>query len=199
MRNETCNSQYLNWYVRVLILRVNKISHYINLPSNHAESESLPTPLPSLYFHAQLPLNMPVRNLLDLLGQAAEDPSQNGILVYHSNKEGNSSFLAYKDLLPHINQTSMRLQGLKSIDTKVVLMYFTDHLDSITWFWTIVAAGGIPCICPPLSKDLGQRQKNVRHLQELLGNPAVITTQSLASGFLGLEGLQVLLTGKSYA
>lgn len=179
-----------------LLLRVNEISHYINLLSNPVESESLPPLQLSLCFHVQLPPNMAVQNLFELLKQASEGPSDHGISVC---KEGIVSFMTYGDLLVSTKQASMRLQHLKRIDAKVVLMYFTNHLHGIYWFWAIVAAGGIPCICPPLSKDLGQRQKIVRHLQELLENPIVITAPSLAPELLGLEGLQVISTGKSYS
>jgi hypothetical protein len=139
---------------------------------------------------------MPIQNLLNLLLRAAEHPSGNGVMLHHFNSARSSSFISYKTLLLFVEQRSMQLQELENIDTKVVLMYFTNHLDSITWFWTVVAAGGTPCICPPLDKDLDQRQNYVRYLLDLLGQPLVITTRPLSLEFLGVEGLRVVTIGK---
>jgi acyl-CoA synthetase (AMP-forming)/AMP-acid ligase II len=138
---------------------------------------------------------MLIQNLLNLLLRAAEHPSGNGLTFHHSNSKRNPSSISYKALLELIEQRSMQLQEVESIDTKVVLIYFTDNLDSIIWFWTVVAAGGIPCICPPLAKDLDQRQNYVRYLLDLLERPLVITTWSLSLEFLAVEGLRVVTIG----
>ncbi|KAK5988273.1 Microperfuranone synthase [Cladobotryum mycophilum] len=137
---------------------------------------------------------MLVNNLLKLLGQAAVDGPDKGITVYHSGSNGGSpSFLAYGDLLAATKQRSMQLRQLASTEGKVVLMYFADHLDSITWFWSIVASGAVPCICPPLSKDLERRQESVAHLRQLLEEPLIITSKTLASEFVGLDCPRLLL------
>ena len=140
-------------------------------------------------------VTMSIQNLLSLLERAAQDPSGKGIVVYLNSSKADSLFLTYKSLLGLVEQRSIQLQKMESVDSMVVLMYFTDHLDSIIWFWAIVVAGGIPCICPPLTRDFDQRQRNIAHLQELLGNPPVITSSHLASEFLGLTGLRIVIAG----
>jgi acyl-CoA synthetase (AMP-forming)/AMP-acid ligase II len=139
---------------------------------------------------------MESQNLLGILVSAAKQVNQNGIHV-HRPSSNVYQYLTYKFLLSQAERRSKQLERLGSINDKVILMYFTDHLDSIVWFWSIVAAGAIPCICPPLVKDLEQRQKNAAHLQELLGNPFVITTGKLASEFPKRNGLRIVTTGKS--
>jgi hypothetical protein len=139
---------------------------------------------------------MESQNLLGILVSAAKQVNQNGVHV-HRPSSHIYQYFTYKFLLSQAEHRSKQLERLGSIDNKVILIYFTDHLDSIVWFWSIVAAGAIPCICPPLVKDLEQRQKNAAHLQELLGNPFVITTGKLASEFPKLNGLRIVTTGKS--
>jgi hypothetical protein len=139
---------------------------------------------------------MPGQNLLSLLWHAAEGPSRTGVISYCSESPSSSFFLSYKSLLELAKQRSMQLQNLKSPDNYIILMHLADHLDSIKWFWAIVAAGCIPCICPPLAKDLDQRRKDIAHLQGLLGDTLVITTRSQIPEFLGMKGLRIVAIGK---
>ena len=53
----------------------------------------------------------------------------------------------------------------------------------IIWFWAIIAAGGIPCMSTPFSKDGTQRRKHIEFLLELLASPLIITTEELVSDF----------------
>ena len=140
---------------------------------------------------------MLVQNLLNILVAAVEHSDVNGIKIYGPSGEERRPFTTYKYLLSYVKHRSKQLEKLESIDNKVVLMYFADHFDNIAWFWAIIAAGGIPCICPPLGRDLDHCQKNVAHLQKLLGNPLVITTEHLASEFPSQSGLRVIKTGKN--
>lgn len=138
-----------------------------------------------------------MRNLFDLFNRAAQDPRGSAVTVYGPDHV-NGFTLTYQSLLTLAEHKSIQLQQkLGRIDTKVVLVYFTDHLDGIVWFWAVVLAGGIPCICPPLARDPEQRLQNVRHLQVRLQNPLVITTKSLASEFPSLERLRVVATSKN--
>ena len=139
---------------------------------------------------------MLVQNLLSLLVMAVEHSDVNGIEVHRPRKDERCTFITYKYLLSLAEHRSKQLEKLESIDNRVVLMHFADHFDNIIWFWAIVAAGAVPCLCP-LVKDLGQIRKNITHLQKLLKNPLVITTENLASELPKLNGLRVVNTGKS--
>ena len=61
-------------------------------------------------------------------------------------------------------------------------------MDSIRWFWAVIAAGYVPAISPPLTKDVDQRKKYLSHLFGLLRAPLVLTTRSLAPDFNGQKG-----------
>lgn len=137
-----------------------------------------------------------MQNLFDLLSYAAKDPRGSAITVYNTNSEDGFT-LTYQSLLALAENKSIQLQQkFGSINDKVVLVYFTNHLDGIVWFWAVVLAGGRPCICPPLIRDQEQRLHNVRHLQACLENPLIITTESLAPEFPNLENLRVVPIGK---
>lgn len=56
---------------------------------------------------------------------------------------------------------SFSLCEYAQVEGDVVVMYLDDHLEAITWFWIIVAAGGVPCILPSLPKDNEQRNKKL--------------------------------------
>lgn len=137
-----------------------------------------------------------MQNLFDLLSHAAKDPRESAITVYNTNSK-DGSMLTYQSLLALAKNKSIQLQQrFGSINDKVVLMYFDNHLDGIVWFWAIVLAGGRPCICPPLIKDQEQRRHIVRHMQACLENPLIITAESLVSEFPNMENLHVVLIGK---
>lgn len=141
---------------------------------------------------------MSIENLLGLLENAARNGAGHakGVLVYHSSKEGDTTFLSYERLLLLARQLSKHLRRLADVENKVVLMYFADHLESITWFWAITAAGGVPCVCPPLAKEFETRRGIVKHLKELLNDPLILTSQTFSSEFDGLDISQMLIVGK---
>ncbi|KAK6532033.1 hypothetical protein TWF694_003196 [Orbilia ellipsospora] len=137
---------------------------------------------------------MPIQNLFSLLNQAAEKGSGTGILAHRSGGGSDSSFLTYEQLLELAKKKLVQLQRLENIAGRLVLIYLADQLDSIVWFWSIVAGGGVPCICPPLPKDLSSRQARVVHLRDLLEAPLILSDESLLSEFSGIEDIRLLST-----
>ncbi|KAJ6076960.1 NRPS-like protein [Penicillium canescens] len=141
---------------------------------------------------------MSIRNLLDLLVQAANNGAGKGVLTDNGNGNDSSTLLTYEQLLVLAQLRSTQLLQRVDVDIKyqVILLYAADHLESITWFWAIIVAGAVPCICPPLPKDEEQRRQRIAHLRTLLGDPLVITNKSLASDFDGVQGLRVSSTSE---
>lgn len=60
-----------------------------------------------------------------------------------------------------------RLDEHVIVDGKVVVIYLDTHVDSISWFWRIVAAGAIPCILSTLPKDNEQKKKKLLSITTL--------------------------------
>jgi acyl-CoA synthetase (AMP-forming)/AMP-acid ligase II len=80
----------------------------------------------------------------------------------------------------------------EDLDRKIVLLYFGDHLDGLLWLWTVISAGAVPCILPPLTKAIDQRKKDLQYLNTLLNNPLVITSESLLQEFRSMEGIRIV-------
>ncbi|KAK0115934.1 hypothetical protein ONS95_012976 [Cadophora gregata] len=145
------------------------------------------------------------QTLLQLLARAAKDVSSQGIIVYSPEgrdryttalgayeNSGNSTKITYYELQQNTLQESIVIQGLLQLNSsQIVLLHVDSHLEGIHWFWTIVAAGGIPCLSSPFSKDDKQRTKHIKMLQELLRSPTVLTSYKLISDFEGVDKQQV--------
>lgn len=77
---------------------------------------------------------------------------------------------------------------------EVVLMYFDTHGENIIWFWSIIAAGGVPAILSPLSNHSKTAQGQLENLERLFSATRVITTQWLEVQLKGIRKLQICTT-----
>ncbi|KAG4436992.1 hypothetical protein IFR05_007530 [Cadophora sp. M221] len=145
------------------------------------------------------------QNLWQLLDRAVQDAPSNGITVYNpeGRKDYSTSFSIYEDannttkltysvLQQNTQQEAIAIRGLLQMkNNKIVLLHVDNHLDGLHWFWAIVAAGGIPCLSSPFSKDDKQRVKHINMLQKLLRHPTIITSNQLIHEFEGTDDLQL--------
>jgi acyl-CoA synthetase (AMP-forming)/AMP-acid ligase II len=128
-------------------------------------------------------------NLFQLLKHASEGVPKGRIWVYRSQTPDRRSWSQdYSALLEDAKLNSYRLQNLVDLESvPIVLLYFDDYLDGLTWFWSVVAAGAVPCILGPLSGNTEHQRSFLRSIRNLLNDPLVITTNALASKFVGLD------------
>lgn len=139
---------------------------------------------------------MAPKNLLQMLQAAAEMGVNKGLvfedgdLVAVSGKCLISYSTLFKKSLArgHALSSSGALNG-----NPIVLLHTVDHEDSISWFWAIVAAGGVPCISTQIY-DLTERKSHFLSLQKLLGNPLVVTTKTLINQFSGIPNIRLFTT-----
>lgn len=101
---------------------------------------------------------------------------------------GSSSCL----LLQHI-ALLLRLAGAV-LPGKIIVTYFDKHKDNIIWFWSIVAAGGIPAVLSPLANDLRSRGEQLDNIKSIFGAPKVITSQRLAGNLTATKGFEIATT-----
>jgi acyl-CoA synthetase (AMP-forming)/AMP-acid ligase II len=130
------------------------------------------------------------QNLYQLLKYAANGSQSSGITTYTTtgDQSQSSKFTTYKSLLDKAEQRSSPIRGLINLNKNiVVLLHVDNHEDGIVWFWAIIAAGGVPCMSAPFSKDEVQRVKHLRSLSQLLNKPTIITSDHLLSEFDGLN------------
>ena len=89
-----------------------------------------------------------------------------------------------------VNATFMQQTGL-FLSKDVILIYFDTPRLNVEWFWSVMAFGGIPAICNPLSNNQVTLKTHLCHLNSLLKKPRVITAQRLVECFSSVPGLQV--------
>ena len=124
---------------------------------------------------------MTLQTICQLLTKAATEHPENGIQVYlPGNLKTGGREITYSGLLQIAQRNAHKIRQLDGIEPKsIVLLYVTDHIDNIEWFWSIVQAGCVPCICTPLPRDLETRKKHLTHLTAMLRNPLLVTRANL--------------------
>lgn len=132
-----------------------------------------------------------VKNLSQLLSRAASGDKG---LIFYSREDGehNTSNVLYSDLLRESKQKALQVRSIEGVSPSTIfLLHFDNHRESIEWFWAITLAGFLPVMSTPFVNDTAQRKKHLLHLQSLLNNPFILTTEHLVSEFLGLDGLRL--------
>lgn len=84
---------------------------------------------------------------------------------------------------------------------KLVVLYFNTHRDNVVWFWSVVAAGGIPALLSPLSSNEVTLAGELDNLNKLFHGPTVLTTKQLSRLFRAIQSIttvtvQSILTTK---
>ena len=120
----------------------------------------------------------------DLLITAA-DKHPSKVCSFYPLRETQSGWsVSYEELLSrarHNSRLICQLDGFKP--GSIILLHLEDQSDSVIWFWSVVFAGAVPAMSTPFTNVLDQREKHVRHLQEMLQDPICITRSSLLEQF----------------
>lgn len=130
----------------------------------------------------------PPETLMRLLEQAAYKAQRTGIRIYTGESEEDMEkgplALSYHKLWDLAEEGGAHLLSLFDIDDNpVILLHVNNHYDAILWFWTIVSAGGVPCMSTPLPNDVEQRKMHLKSVQKLLNNPLILTSDEIVSEF----------------
>ena len=117
---------------------------------------------------------------------------ETGICFHSRNPKNPPERMSYRELWDRAKQDAPRIGRLYGItpDT-IILLHFDRHQHSIRWFWAVIAAGYIPAISPPLTKDIKQRKQYLDHISKLLREPIVLTTENLRQDFQGQKPFRV--------
>lgn len=73
-----------------------------------------------------------------------------------------------------------------------ILLYFNTHRDNTIWFWSVVAAGGVPALLSPLSSNEATLVGELENIDKLFRGPTILTTKQLAKPFRQMASLNVL-------
>ncbi|KUJ20095.1 putative NRPS-like enzyme [Mollisia scopiformis] len=110
-----------------------------------------------------------------------------------------SGWISYKTLLQRVQAEAPVVEALMAMHrTDIVLLYTDNDADGIHWFWTIICAGGVPCLCTKLPEDPVQRTKQIVNLKETLKEPLILTSKNLEAQFkdLDVDGLKLWTFGQ---
>ena len=110
--------------------------------------------------------------------------NNNGIITYPPGQTTNGFKTSYSQLLEQAERNAKSISAIHGFKEKsIVLLHLDDLFDSITLFWSVILARGVPCISTPFTNIPAQRGKHIRHLHSLLGNPICITRAHLLPQF----------------
>src|SRR3954470_17381214 len=125
--------------------------------------------------------NSPVPSIMtgptisSLLRRAAVNQNT-GIITYPSGKTTHGLKTSYLQLLKTAEHNAKSILAINKFKEKsIVLIHLDDLFDSITLFWSVILAGGVPCISTPFTNISAQREKHIKHLHTLLDDPICIT------------------------
>ncbi|KAM3069225.1 hypothetical protein ACMFMG_010741 [Clarireedia jacksonii] len=135
---------------------------------------------------------MQLQNLYLLLKDRAEACPDNGITFYTPGKLTTAGTeLKYPDLLKLAQENAWILHQFDIEPNSIILLHFNNHLDNVTWFWSVICAGFIPALSTPFTSNPAQRQKHILHLYTVLDNPLCLTRDALLPEFASQDVLKI--------
>jgi acyl-CoA synthetase (AMP-forming)/AMP-acid ligase II len=75
---------------------------------------------------------------------------------------------------------------------KCVVLYFDTHRDNTIWFWSIIAAGGVPAVLSLLSSNEATLVGELDNINKLFKGPTILTTKQLAKPFRQIASLNTV-------
>ncbi|KAK0658423.1 Microperfuranone synthase [Lasiodiplodia hormozganensis] len=124
------------------------------------------------------------KTLLGLLERAARLWPNHGIAFKDQGWNQKSDFVTYAELLREVATNAAKLRAHGAVTPqKHIVLYFNTHRDNIVWFWSVVAAGGVPALLSPLSSNEVTLAGELDNLNHLFDGPTVLTTKQLSRLF----------------
>lgn len=132
------------------------------------------------------------KNLTEMLEIAAKYSSNKTIEFHHANPQTPSTVITTSQLWQKAQQHAKFLHSLPNIrDDSIVMIHFDDYLQNVIWLWATLVAGYLPAMSPAFVNDETQRRRHLVHLNTLLNNPIILTSNHLVPEFLDIEGLSI--------
>ncbi|KAH4718502.1 hypothetical protein HBH78_027030 [Parastagonospora nodorum] len=124
------------------------------------------------------------KTLLGLLQRAARAWPTHGIVFKDQGWDQVSDFVTYVDLLRQAETNATKLRAHGTIKQKqCTVLYFNTHRENVIWFWSVVAAGGVPALLSPLSSNDATLAGELDNVSKLFNGPTILTSKRLAKPF----------------
>ncbi|WP_307629589.1 non-ribosomal peptide synthetase [Streptomyces turgidiscabies] len=140
------------------------------------------------------------RSIADLLLRAAEHHPESGLLYQQgATHSGDSRFQSYPELTDEARRvlTGLRGRGLAPQDKVVLLLERPQEF--LPAFWACLLGGFVPVPMAPLGGDPERWAAQLGHVNALLDQPLILTTEDLAAELPPMEGLDVIPLAGLYA
>ncbi|KAL1628682.1 putative NRPS-like protein biosynthetic cluster [Neofusicoccum ribis] len=147
------------------------------------------------------------KTLLGLLQRAARLWPNHGIAFKDQGWDQRSDFVTYAELLREVevisevsvnsadsqkaNAAKLRAHGTV-LPQKCVVLYFNTHRDNMVWFWSTVAAGGVPALLSPLSSNEVTLAGELDNVNKLFNGPTILTTKQLSRLFRPIASMNTV-------
>ncbi|KAH8746947.1 NRPS-like enzyme [Diaporthe sp. PMI_573] len=123
-----------------------------------------------------------LHSIMQLLERASQSGSG---LTFYSPGLCKDEKVSYSQLLEDSRAKATHIKAHPAVaSSEVILIHFATHHENITWLWAVILAGLIPAISPPFVHDEALRRKHLGHIQSLLKDPLVLTSQQLVPELL---------------
>jgi acyl-CoA synthetase (AMP-forming)/AMP-acid ligase II len=132
------------------------------------------------------------RSVTDLLLLAAERNPESGILYhFHADAAAGSRLQSYPELVEEARHvlTGLRERGLRPRDKVVLLLERPQEF--LPAFWACLLGGAVPVPMAPLGGDPERWAAQLGHVNTLLEQPLVVTSEKLAAELPRVDGLAV--------
>ncbi|KAK8243082.1 putative non-ribosomal peptide synthase-like protein [Phyllosticta capitalensis] len=97
----------------------------------------------------------------------------------------------YEQLLREALTNAAKLRQADIIpEHRRVILYFDTHRDNCIWYWSVIAAGGIPALLSPLSNNQTTMIGELENVNKTFSGPTIITTKQLARFFVAVQGMK---------
>ncbi|KAH7377885.1 putative non-ribosomal peptide synthase-like protein [Pyrenochaeta sp. MPI-SDFR-AT-0127] len=131
--------------------------------------------------------------LLELLQRAARLWPNHGIAFKDQGWDLRSNFMTYADILGEAESNAAKLRAHGTVTPhKCIVLYFNTHRDNVIWYWSIVAAGGLPALLSPLSSNEITLAGELNNINKLFSGPTILTSKKLARPFRLIASLNTV-------
>ncbi|KAF2137182.1 uncharacterized protein K452DRAFT_258153 [Aplosporella prunicola CBS 121167] len=131
------------------------------------------------------------QTLIQLLQRAATRWPNNSISFKDKGWDQEAETLTYADIFREVmfNAAKLRAGGIVT-SQKCIVLYFNTHRANTIWYWSVVAAGGIPALLSPLSNNATTLTGELDNVNKLFQGPTILTSKQLSGTFKLIPGFK---------
>ncbi|KAK8159613.1 putative non-ribosomal peptide synthase-like protein [Phyllosticta citrichinensis] len=133
------------------------------------------------------------QTVLQLLQRAAKKWPTHTLSFKTGGWEKQPEVFTYEQLLREALTNAAKLRQADIIpEHRRIVLYFDNHRDNCIWYWSVIAAGGVPALLSPLSNNQTTLIGELENVNKTFSGPTILTTKSLAKYFVSIQGMKTV-------